>query len=121
MTAHFKGKLSLGTGHVTIKRKNIYNDAIQLYSTKAAIVDQVPILVQFDDEEGVDFGGVVETSFLVSGKRHTSKCLMLLLFLYQLVTLALISSTSLSLVRFCHMAIFVVDFFLHEYHFLCLL
>ena len=63
MTAHFKGKLSLGTGHVTIKRKNIYNDAIQLYSTKAAIVDQVPILVQFDDEEGMDFGGVCRDFF----------------------------------------------------------
>ena len=63
LTTHFKGKLSLGTGHVTIKRKNIYNDAIQLYSTKAAIVDQVPILVQFDDEEGVDFGGVCRDFF----------------------------------------------------------
>ena len=30
---------------------------------RQAIVDQVPILVQFDDEEGVDFGGVCRDFF----------------------------------------------------------
>ena len=87
VTAHLKGKLSLGTGHVTTKRKNIciYNDAIGLYPTKArncgsgsyfspsSTMKKVWTLVAF-----------VETSFLVSGKRRTSECLMVLLFLYQL-------------------------------------
>ena len=104
VTAHFKGKLSLGTGHVTIKRTYIMMllDCILL---RQAIVDQIPILVQLDDEEGVNFGGVCRD---FSGFWEEA---------YQLVMLALISNISLSLVRFCHMAIFVVDFFLHAYPF----
>lgn len=56
---NYHGKLSLNKPkHVEINRSTIFEDVITLYSTMPEVVNQIPIRVKFQGEEGVDFGGV---------------------------------------------------------------
>lgn len=61
----FKGKLprTMSTGHITVKRASIYDDAISAYSTRPKLVNQCPLSVNFDGEEGVDLGGLSRDFF----------------------------------------------------------
>lgn len=44
---------------IEINRSTIFDDVIQLYTTRAdVLLQQVPLRVKFVDEDGVDFGGV---------------------------------------------------------------
>ncbi len=63
VAAKFKGKLPLYTGCIKIKRRTIYDDGVALYSTRPTIADVVPIIVEFDEEEGVDLGGICRDFF----------------------------------------------------------
>ena len=59
----FKGKLSLSAGSITVSRRTIFSDTIVLYSTKPRLLNQFPIEVHFNGEDGVDFGGVSRDFF----------------------------------------------------------
>ena len=59
----FKGKLSLSAGSITVSRCTIFSDTIVLYSTKPRLLNQFPIEVHFNGEDGVDFGGVSRDFF----------------------------------------------------------
>ena len=54
-----RGKLSLNRPKcVEVNRSTVFNDALAIYSTKPYLANQFPILVEFEGEDGVDFGGV---------------------------------------------------------------
>lgn len=61
---------------VQISRPNIFDEAINLYTTQLRLVNHFPILVEFKDEEGADFGGIMRDFFQPSGKRPTRDFLM---------------------------------------------
>lgn len=61
VVAHFKEKP--GGEHVTVRRSNLYEDAIQLYSSRPEVANEVPICVHFEGEAGMDFGGVSRDFF----------------------------------------------------------
>ena len=48
----------MGTGHITIDRSRIYEDAIKAYKKKPELANYFNVFVTFAGEKAVDFGGV---------------------------------------------------------------
>lgn len=101
-----------------VNRSTIFNDALAIYSTKPYLANQFPILVEFEGEDGVDFGGVGRDFFQHFGTRPKSDFLMVLPFSHPCHMQMYKLMISLLLERFYHMVISVMVLFHHEFLFL---